>query len=112
VISGKRLEFASARPLTAPKVHEAHIIKIVVPAKAASKYWVHPSTRHSRESGNPVAFVKKALGSRLAVPRNFALRARFRGNDERLAECLAISLTLIGSRRFNTSHSPECAETE
>jgi hypothetical protein len=34
-----------------------------------------------RESGDPVAFVKKTLDSRLAVPRNFALRARFRGKD-------------------------------
>jgi hypothetical protein len=38
--------------------------------------------RHPRESVDPAAFIKKTLGSRLAVPRNFALRARFRGNDE------------------------------
>jgi len=38
--------------------------------------------RHSRASGNPVTCAIKTLGPRLAVPRNFALRARFRGDDE------------------------------
>src|ERR1700730_3413686 len=100
VISGKRLGFCRRAHGPLPKCLRPTASKSSSPRKRQSKLRVHPSSRHSRESGNPVTFVKKTLGS------------RFRGNDEHLTGCLTVSFLFTGYRRFNTSHSPVCAETE